>query len=218
MQELVESRANPTTTNADVQWGPVIAGALAGTAVASVLMGFAAALGLLVASPSPSWRDTSVWLTLLSGVWMLLVYVFSFGLAGYVAGRMRSPFTGADPNEIEFRDGMHGLLAWALGVIIGALLLWATITAVASTRTGATAGEAAGASEPVYLAFELDCSALTDDRPTRTNRRAGPKRGASSERGSAGAIWPARIALISCDWSRRAPGFRLKTPSGAWRR
>ena len=44
MQELVESRANPTTTNADVQWGPVIAGALAGTAVASVLMGFAAAL------------------------------------------------------------------------------------------------------------------------------------------------------------------------------
>jgi hypothetical protein len=172
MQELVESRANPTTTNADVQWGPVIAGALAGTAVASVLMGFAAALGLLVASPSPSWRDTSVWLTLLSGVWMLLVYVFSFGLAGYVAGRMRSPFTGADPNEIEFRDGMHGLLAWALGVIIGALLLWATITAVASTRTGVTAGEAAGASELAYLAFELDRLFRSDGRPADPNQQA----------------------------------------------
>ena len=140
MQELVESRANPTAPDAYVQWGAVFAGALVGAAVASVLTAFAAALGLLVASPSPNWRDTFGWLALLSGVWMLLVYGFSFGLAGYVAGRMRLPFTGADPNEIEFRDGMHGLLAWAPGVIIGALLLWATITAVASTHPGVTAG------------------------------------------------------------------------------
>jgi hypothetical protein len=55
MQELVES-PGATAANAYVQWGPVIAGALVGTAVASVLMAFAAALGLLAASPSPSWR------------------------------------------------------------------------------------------------------------------------------------------------------------------
>ena len=73
-----------------VRWPTIIAGAVAGAAVAFVLMAFAAAIGLAVASPSPTWRDASAWLALLSGVWVLMVQVFSFALAGYIAGRMRT--------------------------------------------------------------------------------------------------------------------------------
>jgi hypothetical protein len=166
-QEVADSRAGATSTGAYIQWGPVIGGAVGGAAIISVLMTFAASLGLLFTSPSPTWRDTTVWLTILSGVWMLLVYVFSFGIAGYVAGRMRSPLRGADPNEIEFRDGVHGLLAWALGVIIGALLLWGTITTLASTRIGAA--EAGTAGKPGYLVFELDRLFRSDARPSEGN-------------------------------------------------
>lgn len=171
MQELAgNSRTEATSTGAYIQWGPVIGGAIVAAAVISVLMTFAAALGLLMASPSPTWRDTSVWLTILSGVWMLLVHVFSFGLAGYVAGRLRSPLRGADPNEVEFRDGVHGLCVWALGVIIGALLLWATVTALASTRIGAA--EAGTPSEPGYLIFDLDRLFRADGRPSDGNLQA----------------------------------------------
>ena len=107
-----------------VRWPTIIAGAVAGAAVAFVLMAFAAAIGLAVASPSPTWRDASAWLALLSGVWVLLVQVFSFALAGYIAGRMRTKLAGFDANEVEFRDGMHGLLAWAVGVIIGFFVIF----------------------------------------------------------------------------------------------
>jgi hypothetical protein len=171
MQELAgTSRAEAASTGAYIQWGPVIGGGIVGAAVISVLMTFAAALGLLMASPSPTWRDSSVWLTILSGVWMLLVYLFSFGLAGYIAGRLRSPLHGADPNEVEFRDGVHGLCAWGLGVIIGALLLWATVTALASTRIGVT--EASTPSEPGYLVFDLDRLFRADGRPSDDNFQA----------------------------------------------
>ena len=56
-----------------IQWGPVIAGALLAAALASVLHTFAAAIGLSMSSTSPTWRDTSFVLVLLSGLYLLLV-------------------------------------------------------------------------------------------------------------------------------------------------
>ncbi len=95
-----------------IHWGPGIAGAIVAAATSFVLMGFASAVGLMVASPSPTWRDASVWLAVLSGFWILVVAVGSFALGGYLAGRVRSTWKASE-HEIEFRDGMHGLIAWA---------------------------------------------------------------------------------------------------------
>jgi hypothetical protein len=53
---------------------------------------------------------------------------------GYVAGRMRSRWHEGG-HEAEFRDGLHGALVWAMGVLISAILVFATAGAVA--RTGA---------------------------------------------------------------------------------
>src|ERR1700754_4625384 len=105
-----------------LHWGPGIAGAFVGVATSFVLMGFASAVGLMVVSPSPTWRDTSVWLAILSGFWIVIVAVSSFAVGGYLAGRVRSTWA-ATPDEIEFRDGTHGLIAWAIGVMLGAVLL-----------------------------------------------------------------------------------------------
>src|SRR5436190_2604495 len=73
-----------------IHWGPIVAGALAAAATSFVLMAFASAIGLAVASPSPTWRDASIALALLSGLWILLVALGSFALGGYLAGRVRS--------------------------------------------------------------------------------------------------------------------------------
>jgi len=146
-----------------IHWGPVIAGAVVAAASAFVLMAFAAAVGLAVASPSPTWRDTSIALAILSGLWILLVAIGSFSLGGYLAGRVRSTWaTNAD--EIEFRDGAHGLLVWALAIVIGGFLAWTTATTIGSvsaagaTQSRVTAAEAA-------LAFEIDRLFRADKRP-----------------------------------------------------
>jgi len=148
-----------------IHWGPVFAGALAAAAASFVLMGFASAVGLMVASPSPTWRDASVGLAILSGVWIIIVAVGSFALGGYLAGRVRSTWSAAT-DEIEFRDGAHGLLVWALGVVIGAALLWATATSLTAVNS-ATSGPRAVAGEPSFLSFELD-------RLFRSERRLDP--------------------------------------------
>lgn len=148
-----------------IHWGPVFAGALVAAAVSFVLMTFASAIGLMIASPSPTWRDSSVWLAVLSGFWIIVVTVGSFALGGYLAGRVRSSWKAA-ADEVEFRDGAHGLLVWALGVVLGAALLWATASTLTAVNAAtSTPRETAGA--PGFLAYELD-------RLFRSERRLEP--------------------------------------------
>jgi hypothetical protein len=171
-----------------VQWGPVIAGALAAAALASVLHAFAAAVGLAVSSTAPTWRDASIALWLLSGVYLILVALASYGLGGYVAGLLRERYGNAVPitaatstttsgtptssapvvDEVEMRDGLHGLLVWAIATLLTALLL--LMAASASTRLAAPSGGAAGPSTSVAgentIAFDLD-------RLLRGDRRQG---------------------------------------------
>jgi hypothetical protein len=99
---------------------------------------------------------------------MLLVDVGSFAAGGYVAGRTRLGLSGASADETEFRDGAHGLLTWAIGVVIGALLLGATATAL-SAVTAATGAPRSSPGEPSFLAFELDRLFRTDGRASDGN-------------------------------------------------
>ncbi len=148
-----------------IHWGPVIAGAVVAAAVWSVLMAFASAVGLMIVSPSPTWRDTSVWLAVLSGFWIIVVTVGAYALGGYLAGRVRSTWRASE-DEVEFRDGAHGLLVWAVGVVLSIALLWATAATFAATNNAAaTPRESAGA--PSFLAYELD-------RLFRSERRLDP--------------------------------------------
>jgi hypothetical protein len=140
----------------------VIAGAVLAAAMSFVLMTFAGAIGLAVASPSPTWRDTSIALALLSGLWILLVAVGSSALGGYLAGRVRSTWaTGTD--EIEFRDGAHGLLVWALAIVVTGFLVWATATTVSSvSAAGATQSRVTSAE--TAFAYEIDRLFRSDKR------------------------------------------------------
>ena len=102
-----------------LNWGPVIAGAIAASALAFVLNSFGLAIGLAISSASPAWRDTSFALVLLSGLYLVLVALASYGLGGYIAGRMRRR---SDPRELsEFEDGMHGLVVWGIATLFAGI-------------------------------------------------------------------------------------------------
>jgi hypothetical protein len=145
-----------------LEWTPSWVGAIVAAALSFVLLAFGAALGLAVASPSSSWRDTSAVLTLLSGLWLLLTALASFGLGGYLAGRLRIPLRPHTREEVEFRDGIHGLLVWAMAVLIGALLTVAVSSAISAGR--ATDAKSS-TSEPLF-ALELDQLFRSDRKPT----------------------------------------------------
>ena len=83
-----------------------------------------------------------------------------------MAGRLRSRLTGGAADEIEFRDGVHGLLVWALATLLAGLL--ALGAAQALTRLAAPAGgQAAGATSvggENIIAYDLD-RLFRSDRP-----------------------------------------------------
>src|SRR5665213_123846 len=134
---------SPSLRMHSIAWTPILLGALVATAFSTVLVSFGAAVGLGVASSAPSWRDASVALWLLSGIYLILVALISFGIGGYIAGRLRGIEPGSEALEIEHSDGMHGLASWAVAVVLGAVIA-ALVGSVAVTRgpagqTGAVA-------------------------------------------------------------------------------
>jgi hypothetical protein len=123
-----------------------------------VLHSFAAAIGLAVSSTAPTWRDASVALWLLSGIYLIAVALATYGLGGYLAGRLRTRVTNVSVDEVEARDGAYGLLVWALATLMTGLMI--AIAATAATRLAAPASAGAGISSSVVgenvIALELD--------------------------------------------------------------
>ena len=96
-----------------LRWTAVILGALAAAALSSILLAFGATLGLGLSSTAPSWRaSAALWLA--SGLYLIIQALVSFGVGGYIAGRVSPAAAPLDPEETEHRDGLHGLGAWAL--------------------------------------------------------------------------------------------------------
>lgn len=144
------------TTPPFLQWTPVIAGALVASALSLILIAFGSAIGLSIMSTSPTWRDASPALALLSGVFLLLAALVSFGFGGYVAGRLRERWTtDAHSDVVEFRDGTHGVLAWALAVLITGLVTAASVAGIASKAVQPATSPAATTGEPL-ITYELD--------------------------------------------------------------
>lgn len=178
-----------------VEWSPIVLGALAATAVSSVLLGFGATIGLGISSTAPTWRDASAALAILSGLYLILQAMLSFGVGGYIAGRLRAAggtvarATVADTvvEQTEQADGVHGLGAWALAVVMGALLATLIGAATVSRTPPARSASQATAAEPL-LSYELD-------RLFRAARRA-PNVDLSAERAEAG-----RILLTTSSYS-----------------
>jgi uncharacterized membrane protein len=143
----------PTLDGWRLEWSPIVLGALTAAAVSSILVSFGSAVGLGVSSASPTWRDASFALWLLSGIFLVLTALVSFASGGYLAGRTRSPYAPAAAEEVERRDGWHGIGSWALAVVIGTII--AALVGMAANRPTALTTPPAG-SEPSILSYEID--------------------------------------------------------------
>jgi hypothetical protein len=144
-------------TVSDIRWSAVFAGAVCGAGLAAVLDAFGGAIGLAVSSTAPTWRDASFALAFLSGLYLILTALVSYGFGAYVAARLRTPMTLTGDMR-ELRDGYHGLVVWGLMTVATAVLL--LIAANGLQRLAAPSGAGAGPSASVggenIIAYDLD--------------------------------------------------------------
>jgi hypothetical protein len=147
------------------EWGPIVAGSIAAAALALVLHAFALAIGLSVSSAAPTWRDASFALVLLSGLYVVLAALASYGLGGYLTGLMRTRPTSRE--DADLGDGLHGLLVWALATLLTAVIGLATAQSL--TRLAAPSGGQAGPSTSVggenLITYDLDRLFRAERRP-----------------------------------------------------
>jgi hypothetical protein len=177
---LVEDEA-PTLPDAAryLRWTPIVSGAFAAAAFSFILVSFGVTVGLGVSSTSPTWRDASAALSLLSGLYLILQAIVSFGLGGYIAGLTRGGVNAARKTEAETRDGLHGLTAWALAVLLGAGLA-ALIGAATLNRSSSSLSMGNTTSAEPLLSYELDRLLRAPRRPANADM--------TTERAEAGRI------------------------------
>jgi hypothetical protein len=77
-----------------------------------------------------------------TGLYFIVMAMISSAIGGYLAGRLRTKWTGVHTEEVYFRDTAHGFLAWALASVLGAILL-------ASPATSLLGGAASGTTQAV---------------------------------------------------------------------
>jgi hypothetical protein len=126
-----------------IEWSAIFAGAIGAAAISFLLLTFGASIGLTLTSPWPG-AGISIWATVIAVAWWtVLVEIGSFFVGGYLAGRMRARW-GATRSEVHFRDGAHGFMVWAVGVLMGALVLAGTGGAILKLATQPASNVASG--------------------------------------------------------------------------
>ncbi len=122
-----------------VNWGSVIAGAVASLALSIILVWLGIALGFTVVSP---WSGSGVSANTFkvgTGIYLVVIAMISSAIGGHLAGRLRSGWAAVHPNEVYFRDTANGFLSWALASLVGAILLGSAASGIIATATGALA-------------------------------------------------------------------------------
>lgn len=163
---------------AGVSWPSIVAGAVAACALTLVLLAFGAGLGLTVVSP---WAGSGVSATTFkigTGLYLIVIAMIASSIGGYLAGRLRSGWSGMHGDEIYFRDTAHGFVAWALASVLGAAVLAMPASSlIGGTATGVTQGAATRASQSAGpMDAYVDTLLRTDPSATGTaNTQTDPR-------------------------------------------
>ncbi|HWB48428.1 MAG TPA: hypothetical protein VG651_04910 [Stellaceae bacterium] len=131
----------PFALTSGTSWGAILGGAAVIGALDLLLLAIGAGFGLSTVSPWPGASVSVTTFTLMTAIWFIVVQWISAAIGGYFAGRLRTRWTGLHTDEVYFRDTAHGVMAWAVAVVLTAAVLTGAATILAG---GATAGASQG--------------------------------------------------------------------------
>jgi hypothetical protein len=146
------------TSVSAVSWAAIAAGAAAAAALTLALVALGVGLGLSAVSPWSNSGPSSTTFQVGTGIYLCVVAMLASTVGGYLAGRLRTKWTGLRTSEVVFRDTAHGFLAWAFATVVSAAVLGsATTTIVGGAASGAApAAAAAPQSSGVQTGYFVD--------------------------------------------------------------
>ncbi|MGD9913474.1 MAG: hypothetical protein AB7S80_05275 [Rhizobiaceae bacterium] len=137
--------AVPSETASYVDWGAIIAGAVVAAAISLVLFIFGSALGLSFADFDEGGGMSVGWFAVTAALWAAWVQVSAYFAGGYLAGRLRRRVHDATEHESDIRDGSHGVIVWAVGIVFSGALAFAGLTGAISVTAQTASNVVAGA-------------------------------------------------------------------------
>lgn len=142
-----------STRDTRVDWAAILAGAVVATAIGVILSTFGLGLGLSVNSPYEGEGVSPALFAFGAGLWVLAIQIFAFWIGGYVCARLRARQPELSEHEVDVRDGLHGILVWATGVLAAGIISFATVSA---TTAAAQSADRGGAIESVARAADAE--------------------------------------------------------------
>ncbi len=166
-----------------VSWAAIFAGAATAIAATLVLTTLGSGIGFSSVSPWPNSGASASTFTMAAAIYLIVVQWLSAALGGYMAGRLRTRWTGLHTDEVFFRDTAHGLLSWATATVFVAAMVgfWAMAIAGAGTQAassaaqGAAQGAAQSSSTLDPTSYMVDTLFRSDRPDPAANQNADPR-------------------------------------------
>ncbi|HZL70725.1 MAG TPA: hypothetical protein VFC29_25720 [Candidatus Limnocylindrales bacterium] len=182
---LAELPGKNEAYSAGVSWAAVIGGAFVSAALSLILLALGTGLGFSSVSPWSNMGASASTVGKAAIAWLIVTQIMAFAMGGYLAGRLRTKWVHVHTDEVYFRDTAHGLLVWAVGLVVTASFL-------ASAATSIAGGVAQRGSNGIALAAGADTSMLNPndyiiDTLFRSNGTV-PDSNDASQRGEAARI------------------------------
>jgi hypothetical protein len=176
----VASATRQEPTESAVSWAAVAAGAVAAAALTLVLVAFGAGMGLSAVSPWSNAGPSATTFKVATGIYLCVAAMLASTLGGYLAGRLRTKWTGLHTNEVVFRDTAHGFLAWGFATVVTAAVLGSAMTSIvggaasgAMQSSGPTAQSGGGTAYFVDALFRSDTPATQASGDAAAQRAEG---------------------------------------------
>jgi hypothetical protein len=122
-----------------VSWPAVIAGAFVAAALSLILLSLGTGLGFSAVSPWLNAGASTSTLGTSAIAWLIVTQIAASALGGYLGGRLRTKWTNVHSDEVYFRDTAHGLLVWAVGMVITAGFLASSAASFAGSQRSVAA-------------------------------------------------------------------------------
>jgi hypothetical protein len=176
-----------------VEWSAIFAGAVVASAIIVLMTAFGSAIGLSLVSPYHGPSPALFYVAL--ALWFSWITVSSFVAGGYVAGRLRRPVDGATAHEVHVRDGAHGLIVWALAVVVGTSLATFSLSSAVTTlslssavKGGADPAKSAASTMAPVVGSGVDPLGYEVDALLRGDGAPAPARSAPAGRNAPAAV------------------------------
>src|SRR4029079_2560803 len=143
--------ATEYTAFSAISWAAVAAGGVATAALMLLLAAFGAGMGFSTVSLWSSSGSSSGTFWVGTGIYLCVAAMLASTVGGYIAGRLRTRWTGLHTDEVVFRDTAHGFLAWATATVrvVAVIAFHSMVSFGAGTQLAANVagGVASGATQ-----------------------------------------------------------------------